>query len=255
MPPRANTKRQRTIVQSLTDLGILATSSSSDQQVFEGCSTRDEEFRVLKKHYYKQCLQHHPDKGGDAAIFRKVQTAFELLRDLHTGKQQRRKTEGGEWLFSECWNATSAESKAKYDGEEDENDDEAFDMSDYDFSFSQNSTEMPSWEYYQEAAEELVPPYRIELAKSGRSKCTQTGRYKKCQAGLGSSSQGCTDLVDTRTAPELIAKNEVRVGWINEDAGSYGGWKHLRCWRVPHKVRAKEERCRVCGVCMRFFLF
>ena len=33
-----------------------------------------------------------------------------------------------------------------------------------------------------------------------------------------------------------IAKGEVRVGSLDENAGSYGRWHHVRCWRVPKKI-------------------
>ena len=90
-----------------------------------------------------------------------------------------------------------------------------------------------------EAAEVSVPLYRAELAKSGRSKCSATGAAKHCKENLrqDDEEEDCTDLVAKGAEPELIAKNELRLGWLNEQSGNYGGWKHLRCWRVPHKVR------------------
>lgn len=37
----------------------------------------------IKKAYRKMAMKHHPDKGGDAAMFRKVQGAYEILEDRH----------------------------------------------------------------------------------------------------------------------------------------------------------------------------
>ncbi len=37
----------------------------------------------VKKAYRKMVMKHHPDKGGDAAMFRKVQGAYEILEDRH----------------------------------------------------------------------------------------------------------------------------------------------------------------------------
>jgi hypothetical protein len=231
MPPSSSKKH--TIGQSLKDLGVTD---------FSECSTRDEEFRVLKKHYFRQCLQHHPDKGGDAAIFRQVQTSFELLRDLHNGKRKGRKN-SKEWLFSECLLGVvlvgDHDSNSAAACDDDEEEEEAFDTSNYDFS----SMPTPSWEYYEEAAEELVAPYRVELAKSGRSKCTQTSKkYKNCADCSPSvnnkddPSSSLVELADTTAPPEFITKGDLRIGWVNDQTGTYGGWKHLRCWRVPHKV-------------------
>jgi len=35
----------------------------------------------IRTAYRKLVMQHHPDRGGDAAEFRKVQAAFEVLED------------------------------------------------------------------------------------------------------------------------------------------------------------------------------
>ena len=36
--------------------------------------------------------------------------------------------------------------------------------------------------------------------------------------------------------PPSLAKDELRVGWLDSESGSYGGWVHLKCWRVPNRV-------------------
>ena len=254
-PSSANKKRKHTITQGLADLGI---DGANADIVFDGTSNRDEEFRIVKRHYFRLALVHHPDKGGDAVKFRTVQTSFELLRDLHRGKTKRKKNSKSKnnWLFSECFKVGSAtasnNSKSSRDNEtmyddDDHDSNEEFDMSAYDVDFS--NMETPSWKFYEEAAEETVPTYRVELAKSNRSKCKASGRAKKCREGLpvvfataGSSDDHCgaaniTDLIDPTKPPELIDKNELRVGSINEQSGTYSRWVHLRCWRVPYKVR------------------
>ena len=35
----------------------------------------------IKKAYHKLALKHHPDKGGNAEKFRKIQMAYEVLSD------------------------------------------------------------------------------------------------------------------------------------------------------------------------------
>ena len=72
---------------------------------------------------------------------------------------------------------------------------------------------IPSWEFYAEAAEEVAPMYRVERAKSGRS---------RCQAKGSAQSPQCS-------RDDLIAKDELRVGWLNSETGSYGGWVHVGC--------------------------
>jgi hypothetical protein len=213
-PPRKNTIRQ-----CLLDLDLDSPS------VFENSNnSREEEFKVLKKIYFRKVLKSHPDKGGDPVVFRKVQTSFELLRNLHNGGK------GGAWLFIDCLGKSAS---AKKKTNEEDGDEKEYDMTDYDVDFSNMPT--PSWEYYEQAAEEAVPTYRVELAKSGRSKCKQKGAAKHCcdshpvPSSVASSITTST-LVDL-AADEIIEKGEIRIGSINEDSGTYGRWFHLRCWR------------------------
>ena len=143
--------KKRTIRQSLELLGI------QDGSVFQFCaSERGDEFKVVKKIYFQQVLKAHPDKGGDAEVFREIQTSFELLRDLHLGKRS------GSWLFSECVDeqcgaSTVASSPDKADQED------SYNMSEYDAEF--DNMETPSYEYYAHAANEVVPLYRVEIGE------------------------------------------------------------------------------------------
>ena len=44
-----------------------------------------------------------------------------------------------------------------------------------------------------------------------------------------------------------IDKGELRVGWLNSETGTYGGWVRLRCWRVPNRVwlgLPNPDKCR-----------
>ena len=78
-------------------------------------------------------------------------------------------------------------------------------------------SDIPSWQFYQDAAEEPVPLYRAEPAKSGRSRCAAKGAA-------------------VRHESEFIDKDSIRVGHIDMEAGTYTSWSHLECWRVPFKV-------------------
>ncbi len=116
--------------------------------------------------------------------------------------------------FTSYLRPARAHAKAAADEEEDEEDEEADDDDDFDddlYAKYANNAGYASYEYYEAAAEEEVPGYRVELAKSGRSKCVK-----------------CKDLVE---------KGAVRIGSLDEYAGSYGRWNHLGCWRVPVKVQ------------------
>ena len=64
---------------------------------------------------------------------------------------------------------------------------------------------------YAEANSTLVPPYRFELATSGRSAC------KICSLG--------------------IATGELRCGSLDAVAGAYGRWAHVACFKTPGVVQ------------------
>ena len=155
---------QHTFQECLQSIGV-------DTNALQNCDNVDEEFKVLKKQYYVRILQTHPDKGGDPDEFRKVQTAFEVLRELYAqGRVGTFVTEATAEHYEDAWK-----------------------------DFGDMPT--PTWEYYQEAAEEEMPGYRVEPAKSGRSKCTQKGKTaKKCQ-------------------DEWIPKGDLRVGSLDDMNG------------------------------------
>ena len=158
---------------------------------FSECQSLQEEFATIKKLYFKKILKAHPDKGGDPAVFREVQTCFEVLRELFDANRITS-------FATDCDNSTAEEFGEMWK------------------NFDGMPT--PSWDFFYAAAETPVPMYRVELAKSGRSKCRAKGSAKKCDAD------------------SVIAKAEIRVGSLNEDTGTYWNWKHLQCWRVPNRV-------------------
>ena len=163
----------------LADIGI-----DNPQDAFASAATLDDEFKLLKKRYFKLVLRVHPDKGGSPVQFRRVQTAFEVLREMFAQKR-----------VSSFATGLSARGSAYAD------------------AWRANSGPVPSWEYYTAAAEVPVPTYRMERARSNRSKCKQSG--------------------------ELISKGELRVGSINEETGAYGRWSCLNHWRVPNRVQMR----------------
>ena len=196
-------------------VGSCLSSIGVDTAALGACQGLQQEFGFIKKAYFKRVLACHPDKGGDPAVFRDVQGAFEVLRDLFDN--------GGIASFAPSSSQSTA-TASSYERK-------MADMADL---------PTPSWEYYAEAAEEPVPSYRVELAKSARSACNAKGAAKKCvSAGAAESSKAKGDPgSEVVLAPpkNLIGKGEVRVGWIDREAGHYGRWVHLCCWRVPSKV-------------------
>ena len=178
--------KNQNIAACLTSIGIEAADVGA---FFEGTYNLGEEFGKIKKAYYKKVLVAHPDKGGDAEAFRTVQTAFELLRGMFEGKKVDSFAKAGEAATDKAADVRS--------------------------SFERPP---PSWTYFYNAAEVDVPLYRVELAKSGRSRCKQKGTAKKCD------EEG------------FIPKGEVRIGVMDKESGTYGRWCHLPCWRVASKI-------------------
>ena len=159
-----------------------------------------------QRYFFHAARDHHPDKGGDAVVFRDKRAAFEALRNLFQ--------EGAISLFS----TSGSKSTASFF-------DESRDYFD--------AGPVPSWDYFQAAETTPMPLYRIEQAKSGRSKCHQTGKFSK---------HGNKDL---------IGAGEVRIGQIDGlgsaiegQAGTYTRFQHLDCWRVPNKVRSQHVQFR-----------
>ena len=166
-----------------TVAGCLKQVGVTDAAALDACDNLEEEFKVIKKSYFKKILREHPDKGGDEEVFKKTQAAFEVLREMFEGQSV------GSFASS------AGDSTA-----------DVFEQATRAYAH----TDRPSWEFYAAAAEETMPSYRVELAKSGRSKCKKTG--------------------------ELIPKGAVRVGSLDQQAGGYSKWNLLSSWRVPSKV-------------------
>jgi NAD-dependent DNA ligase len=161
--------------------------------VLSGCCNLLDEFQAIKKAYFKKILVVHPDKGGDPEAFRLANKCFEHLRTMFESKK-----------ISSFKKAASKNEKIH--------------------NVTRKEAEGRSWEYYAHAASEEVPLYRVELAKSGRSKCNMAKMKTKAQP--------------TKCQNEMpnIPKNSIRVGSMDLEAGMYGRWSHLTCWRVPSAI-------------------
>lgn len=162
-------------------LGALGFNGSE----FGAFDNLDDQFKLLRRQYLKKCLETHPDKGGDAEVFRNVNESFEFLKNLVEKK-----------LISTI--CVSCDTSAPQE---------------YEFT-SEHQGQMPSYQYYEQAAEEEMPLYRVELAKSSRGRCF-----------AAKSSKVCGEHKEV----VLIDQGTIRAGWLQEETGQYGRWCHLKC--------------------------
>ena len=101
----------------------------------QNCASLSQEFNLIKKSYFQRCLQTHPDKGGNEQDFRLLNSCFEIIRDLFDK--------------GEISTFVGLGSKS--------------------FGFANIKTQ--GFDYYAFGAQEVVPVYMVELARSKRSKC------------------------------------------------------------------------------------
>ncbi|KAJ1616396.1 hypothetical protein T492DRAFT_850847 [Pavlovales sp. CCMP2436] len=167
------------------------------------CPSLEAEFATVKKSYFKLVLVAHPDKGGSEEAFRELQAAFDVLRDLCVGGH-----------LDSYLTAISRDTSKQYSAA----------------AASAKQYAPQSWDFFAAAADEPVPGYRVELAKSGRSKCQAKGSAKH-----------------HADSEEVILNKTIRIGSLEPEAGSYGRWVHLGCWRVPARVwlgLPEPEKCK-----------
>ncbi|KAI8840161.1 hypothetical protein BJ741DRAFT_598110, partial [Chytriomyces cf. hyalinus JEL632] len=173
----------------------------------DSCENVESEWNVVKSKYFKLVLRVHPDKGGDAATFRLVNNAFNRLRELY----EARAIASFAQLLSPKSKPTTAHTSTK----------PQTNIHSTPFAFS--------YSFYAEAAEEDVPLYKCEPARSSRSSCFRCANSSRSRS---SKSQPQSQI---KLNP-LIPKGTLRVGALNPESGTYSRWSHLSCWRVPFKV-------------------
>ena len=220
----------------LHDLGIC------DASPFRECDDLDAEFRVVKKLYHAKILKDHPvsapveqsrspslvfffiarsdrsrslpahpprvrrqDKGGDPATFRATRAAWQVVRDVH---DQGNLKDGTFLSYLGGGGGSNGADDADDSGSDSDYVDD--DLADLYAKYSRN-TSVPSYDFFAAEAEEDVPAYCVEPAKSGRSTCVKSGTK--------------------------IEKGALRVGSLDKMAGTYGRWAKLDFWRVPGKVQ------------------
>jgi len=189
----------------------------------------------VRRHYHRECLKHHPDKGGDVVRFNVVYDTFEQLRELvEQGKVASFTVSTTETPTPTPMGAKASTRRATPAAGE--------------------KRRHPSYGYFQEAMDAGVPLYVIELAKSGRAMCALGGRCARPmdidETARATASKATTTSARgrTRTASvgkdvsvhardlHCIAKGTVRIGVIDGVSGKYARFVHLKCWRVPSAV-------------------
>ena len=231
MPPRkrqaaAKKKSGSDVVQrALLTIGVDETKLSNQ--------TVDQGWRVIRQTFRGACLTKHPDKGGDAAEFIALLESFEVVKKAYEmrgfqsfveffsmGRAKKTTTRRAKKTTAKTAKTTALAPELMGD------------MRDV----------RPISEFFMSALEADVPPYCIELAKSGRSAC-QMGKRDQSKTkypctginlgeGFPSEDEGETGALVV-TGQNLIAKDSIRCGFYVEESASYGFWSHLACWRVP----------------------
>jgi murein DD-endopeptidase MepM/ murein hydrolase activator NlpD len=182
-----------------------------------------EEFKIVKKRYYREALRKHPDKGGTERDFLELDVVWQSLRVMYERNliasyweeaqkkvsAKRTKTKKAAREYTQTRQAKprkpAAAKKRKKSGEEEEEE------------TTTHQKTYRSYRFYEEAAEYDDPEYRVELARSARSSCVANTGGIACEH-----------------ANEKIEKDEIRCGHRNPTSGSFGNWSHLRCWRIPN---------------------
>jgi len=181
-----------------------------------------EELVVVRRNWVRLSLRAHPDKGGDPEEFRRVMEAFDVLRSAAASGRGRsfvelaaaagrpgRRRPGGR---APRGAAARAEGRGADAGGAGRGRGRGAPV-----PTGRTAPTVPSYEWFEEAAAEEVPGYRVELAKSDRSACVAGGASRLCGGGA-------------------IARGALRCGSLDEASGAYGRWSHLACWRVPARV-------------------
>lgn len=195
--PEPMSNNEKSIAEHLKTIGIDPSTA------FIECLNLDDEFKVIKKAYFKKILVVHPDKGGTNEECQLVVTSFDILRMEFEKKNI--PTFASSQTDQQTFSSTTS--------------------TEYDDIFK--GFVPRSWEFYSEAAEERDPPYRVELAKSNRSSCVKCTDKMKRAEKKGESTPICSAIIE---------KDAIRFGSMDPEAGTYTRWSHIDCWRVPMKI-------------------
>ena len=134
----------------------------TDVNKLDHCQSLAEEFTVLKDVYVAKILKEHPDKGGSPEDFRQTRAAFFVLRELYQNHKVKNDTFTS-YLLKTRQTKKKKTTKTSSSSSSEDDEESTFAYS----TFYQDDGDIPSYEYFQRAAEEAVPGYKVELAKTG----------------------------------------------------------------------------------------
>lgn len=160
---------------------------------------------------FKLIRIHHPDKGGDSATFRSVQAAFEVIRKLYEAKEIVTFTDPAVQSRSVDTDFAAASDNVK------------------------TGANVQPWDFYEAAEDVDVPLYHVELAKTGRARCSQrSATYRRCEQETIMKKNKKTGEEEETLVNACIGEDEVRIGSLVEETGSYSRWMHLE---VSYNIR------------------
>ena len=132
---------------------------------FAGCANLEDEFKRIKRGFFRAAKTAHPDKGGSAEAFRELRAAFQALKDLAAAGRIATFQPAGRKKAKKAPKKKAPKKrkgkKAKPEPEEEEEEPEApFDTSFHVHFDGFEDLPIPSWDHYEEAEGEDVPTVR-----------------------------------------------------------------------------------------------
>jgi hypothetical protein len=163
------------IYECLCTLGVTADTFANDTSL-------DEEFNSIKRLYFKLAITQHPDKGGDAEAFQQTHDAWECIRTLHASDGV--PAAGFKHYLAPAGRSERGTKRKKSDGR------------------------VPSWEWFAEAAADDIPAYRVEPARSGRSKCKKPLPKPKAKKAKKAGKKGAEVEEEPVAAAEVVPQRD-----------------------------------------------
>ena len=97
-----------------------------------------------------------------------------------------------------------------------------------------------SWQFFEEMKQAGIPMYNVEMAKSGRAKCTQKTKIaQKCGEAIPATAAG-EKIVAAAGQPGsfgFIAKGELRMGLFDGFSGYGNLYTRRPCFNLNYIIR------------------
>ncbi len=233
-----------------------------------------DDFALVKTAFFRRAVEEHPDKGGDASAFAGlyescVRNVTRLVRAITDGvarcarggryRRVREAVRGGASISASIREATgekSEETMRKGSTRKGRKQKKGKAMKALAPELMGDRETIPPRVFFEMMREMDVVGYRIELAASGRSRCTcaendpngvaycrnvsvgsemVTVKRAKSERGKKDASTG-REIEAAAATFGRIAKRAIRIAILDRESGSFGRFRHLNCWRVPKVV-------------------